>query len=136
VRRTLWAQDGRTAWTPLLTELFADFRRDPHALVRFATEAKPRDFGRLAPAVVTHAQRGDTAARELMRLAAGHIDALARQLIACGAARLCLTGGLAPHIGPWLAADIHARLIPPRGDALTGALALARAEAGAMKLVA
>src|SRR5262249_13978004 len=61
VRRVLWAHDGRIAWTPLLTELFHDFRGDAHALVRFATEAKPRDFGRLAPAIVTHARRGDAA---------------------------------------------------------------------------
>jgi glucosamine kinase len=132
VRRVLWANDGRIDWTPLLAQLFADFDSQLHALVRFAVEARPRDFARLAPAVVEHARRGDPIGRELMRLAAGHIDELARRLIACGAPRLCLAGGLAEHLEPWLAEDTRQRLTPPRGDALSGALALARAEADAL----
>jgi glucosamine kinase len=136
VRRVLCAHDGRIAWTPLLAELFAAFRCDPHALVRFSLQARPRDFGRLAPAVVEHARRGDPAGRELMQLAAGHVDALARRLIAFGAARLCLAGGLAEAIVPWLVDETRRGLTAPRGDALSGALGLARAEACAMRLVA
>ena len=136
VRRILWAHDGRIAWTPLLAELFAEFRADPHALVRFAAEARPRDFGRLAPAIVAHARRGDPVACELMQLAASHIDGLARRLLACGAPRLCLMGGLAEPTEAWLADATRQRLTPPRGDALSGALALARAEAAALRIVA
>jgi glucosamine kinase len=136
VRRILWAHDGRIAWTPLLAELFADFRADPHALVRFAAEARPRDFARLAPAIVAQARRGDAVACELMRLAAGHIDGLAQRLVACGARRLCLMGGLAEPIAAWLAEATRQRLTEPRGDALSGALALARAEAADLRLVA
>jgi len=136
VRRVLWAHDGRIGWTPLLAHLFAAFRSDPHALVRFSLAARPRDFGRLAPAVVEHARRGDPAGRELMQFAAGHIDGLVRRLIARGAPRLCLVGGLAEVIAPWLADEVRRRLTAPRGDALTGALGLARAEACAMRLVA
>ena len=136
LRRVLWAYDRRIAWTPLLDELFADFGADHHALVRFAAEARPRDFARLAPAVVAHAGRGDPLARELMQLAASHIDELGRRLIACGAPRLCLVGGLAEHIEAWLADDTRQRLDVPRGDALSGALALTRAEADVMRVVA
>jgi glucosamine kinase len=136
VRRILWAHDGRIAWTPLLAELFADFRSDPHALVRFAGEARPRDFARLARAIVTHAGRDDPVARELMQLAASHIDGLARRLVALGAPRLSLAGGLAEPIAAWLSDATRQRLTPPRGDALSGALALARAEAAALRLVA
>jgi glucosamine kinase len=136
VRRVLWAHDERIGWTPLLTELFADFRSDPDALVRFAVEAQPRDFGRLAPAVVGHAQRGDPVGRELMRDAAEHIDGLVRRLTALGAPRLCLVGGLAEPIAPWLAGETSRQLAAPRGDALSGALALAHSEAHAMRLVA
>jgi glucosamine kinase len=136
VRRILWAHDGRAPWTPLLAELFADLGADPHALVRFAGEARPRDFARLAPAIVAHAGRGDPAARELMQFAAGHIDGLARGLVARGAYRLCLMGGLAEPIAAWLADVTRQRLAPARGDALAGALALARAEAAALRLVA
>jgi glucosamine kinase len=134
VRRALWAHDGRTAWTPLLRRISAVFGSDPHAIVRWMGRAKPRDFARLAPLVLDHAalmERQDRAAAEIMRLAAGHIDAVAERLTEHGARRLALMGGLAAAIEPWLAGATRARLAPPAGDALDGALRLAHASAAA-----
>jgi glucosamine kinase len=126
VRRTLWAHDGRAAWTPLLRRVSAEFDADPHAIVRWMSTARPRDFARLAPLVLDRAAGGDPAAMEIMRLAAGHIDTIAARLASYGAARLALMGGLAAGIAPWLAAATRARLMEPLGDALDGALTLAR----------
>src|SRR5438309_278861 len=84
------AQAGLGEWTSLLDTLFEQWQRDPHAIVRWTSNASPRDFGTLAPLVVEHASRGDAAGAELMRLAAGHMDALAARLIALGAHRLAL----------------------------------------------
>jgi glucosamine kinase len=131
LRRVLWAHDGRRRWTPLLRELFDQFQSNPHAIVQFASAATPREFGSLAPRVVAGAERGDPAARELLRLAAAHIDALAERLAASGTERLALVGGLAPSIEPWLAPRSRRRLVPPAGDALDGALRLARIAAEA-----
>jgi glucosamine kinase len=128
-RRVLWAHDGRAAWSPLLHAVFARLGSDPHGIVRWASNAAPRDFAALAPAVVEHAARRDRAAVELMRLAAAHIDALAGRLIAVGAQRLALTGGLAASLEPWLSDETRRCLVPPAGDALEGALRLARAAA-------
>ena len=125
-RRTLWAHDGRSAWTPLLRDVAAEFASDPHAIVRWMGSAKPRDFARLAPLVLDHAARKDPAACAIMRAAAGHIDTLAARLAEHGAARLALMGGLAAGIAPWLAPATRARLVTPAGDALDGALRLAR----------
>ena len=105
VRRVLWAHDGRAPWTGLLRGVFEQFNSDPHAIVRWMSSAKPRDFAALAPLVVQHARQDDPAGRELMRLAAGHIDVLAGRLGAIGVRRLALTGGLSSSIGPWLAGD-------------------------------
>ncbi len=126
LRRVLWASDGRIAWTALLREIFATFANDPHAIVTWTATASPRDFGSLAPRVVGHAGEGDAAAIELIKLAAAHIDALAARLAAVGAQRLALVGGLAPALQPWLAAATKSRLVEPAGDALSGALRLAR----------
>jgi glucosamine kinase len=126
VRRTLWAHDGRAAWTPLLRRVAAVLGGDPHAIVRWMGDARPRDFARLAPLVLEHAPGKDAAAQEIMRLAAGHIDAIATRLAEHGAARLALMGGLAAGIEPWLARTTRARLVRPSGDALDGALQLAR----------
>src|SRR5579871_1452528 len=95
LRRVLWAHDGRIQWTPLLTILFGRFQSDPHAIVRFSSDGRPRDFAELAPMVVDRAAADDPVAVELMRCAGSHADALARGLIALGTRRLALMGGLA-----------------------------------------
>jgi glucosamine kinase len=130
LRRTLWAYDGRIPWTGLLGWLFARFRSDPHAIVRWMTGALPRDFASLASKIVEHASANDPAAVELLRHAAGHVDALAQRLIVLGVRRLSLAGGLAPSVEPWLAEGTRRHVVPPRGDAVTGALQLARNAAG------
>ncbi len=126
LRRVLWARDGRLAWTPLLRALYGKFSEDAHALVRWTHKASPRDFGSLAPRIVEYAQRGDPVAEELMTTAAFHIDALAKRLREAGATRLCLVGGLAPFLESRLSEETRLRLTPPAGDALQGALHLAR----------
>jgi glucosamine kinase len=136
MRRILWAHDGRIAPTALLTRLFDEFDADPYAVVRWAATASPAEFGQLAPAVVEHAAQGDAVAVELMRGAAQHIDALAARLIALGAERVALVGGLAPHLEGWLAPETRRHLVMPEGDALAGALQLARAEAAILALEA
>jgi glucosamine kinase len=129
VRRVLWARDGRQSWTPLLRALYDEFDEDEHALARWTHRASPRDFGSLAPRIVEYAQCGDPVAEELMTSAAFHIDALAKRLREAGAPRLCLVGGLAPFLESRLSEETKLQLTPPAGDALQGALDLARSAA-------
>ena len=126
LRRTLWAHDGRMPWSALLRSLFAKFRSDPHAIVHWMTDASPKDFATFAPDIVEHALANDPVAAELLRLAGGHVDALAQRLIDFGVDRLSLVGGLAASIEPWLADSTRHHLVAPRGDAVAGALQLAR----------
>ena len=135
IRRTLLAFDGRIGWSPLLDAVFDHFESDPHAIVRWLTHAKPRDFAGFAPFVVQHGEAGDQVAAELMRLAASHIDGLATRLIGLGAPRLALAGGLASKLEPWLASATRSWLVPPIGDAVDGAFRLARAEADVLSLL-
>jgi glucosamine kinase len=133
LRRVLWAHDGRVPWTGLLDELFNHFRREPHAIVRWTTRASTRDYGSFAPLVVSHASNQDAAAIELMRLAAGHIDALAARLLSADVRPLALVGGLADPMARWVSSDTRVHLIQPAGDALDGAIALARVAAERQK---
>lgn len=132
IRRVLWAYDHRAPWSPLLKSIFSDFSSDPHAIVRWATAATPRDFGRLTHAIVTHAARNDVNACELMSLAGGHIDILAKRLGSMSISRIALVGGLAEAIQPWLAPDTRECLVPAKADALQGALQIARAHADSL----
>jgi glucosamine kinase len=129
MRRVLWAHDGRIPSSPLLDRAFEQFQSDPHAIVRWAPSASPQEFGALAPLVVEQAQAGDAIGVELMRAAAAHVDALAARLAALGVDRIALVGGLADPMRSWISDATRARLTPPAGDALDGALQLARATA-------
>jgi glucosamine kinase len=73
---------------------------------------------------------------ELMRTAAAHIDSLAARLIALGVPQLALVGGFAAAVQPWLARQTTSRLIQPAGDAVQGALRLARTAAQSLQDVA
>ena len=128
LRRVLAAHDGRIAWTALLRAVFERYGADPHAVVQWASQASSRDFGTLAPAVV-EAARDDAAAGEILRLAATHIDTIATRLVELGVPRLSLMGGLAAHVEGLLPMIIRRHLAKPLGDALDGALLLARAAA-------
>ncbi len=125
-RRVLWAYDGRAPWTDMLKRVLERFDGDPHAIVRWMGQARPRDFAVLAPLVLEYAARNDPASRELLTAAGQHIDAIARRLATLGVPRLALSGGLAASIEPWLAPDTRQLLVTPKGDALSGALQLAR----------
>jgi glucosamine kinase len=57
---------------------------------------------------------------------------LAQRLAALGVPRLALAGGIAASIEPWLAPATQVLLVVPQGDALSGALQLARLEAEAL----
>ena len=129
IRRVLWAYDGRIEWTDLLAALFGQFRSDAHLIVQWMTLAKPRDYGRHAHTVLAYAAKDDPIALELVQMGAAHLDALALRLITVGAPRLAMLGGLAEPMRPWLAATTVAALSTPEGNALDGALRLARAAA-------
>jgi glucosamine kinase len=133
LRRVLWAHDGRVPWTGLLDELSNHFRREPHAIVRWTTRASPRDYGSFAPLVVSYASKQDPVAIELMGRAAGHIDALAARLLSAGVRPLALVGGLADIMAEWVSSDTRMHLIRPAGDALDGAIQLARGAAESQK---
>lgn len=133
MRLVLRAHDGRTAWSDLLRCLFDRFAADPHCIVRWAAAARPGDFAALAPTVIEYARRQDREAAALLRRAAEHLEAIAARLITLGADRLALMGGLAPHLEPWLAERTRRHLVPPAGDALSGALRLARGAAAALQ---
>ena len=57
---------------------------------------------------------------------AAAISKLGHALLARGAQRLALLGGLSQVYPPYLDADVRAALVPPQADAMDGAIMLAR----------
>ena len=126
LRRVLWARDGLISWTGLLRTLFERFESNPHTIVRWMTTARPRDFGTIAQIIADHAAQGDAMGRHLMQTSARHVDVMAERLRVLGVQRLALMGGLSIKLEPFLSDETRNNLVAPRGDALSGALRLAR----------
>jgi glucosamine kinase len=115
-------------WTALSRSVFEQFEADAYAIVRWMRGAKPRDYASLAPLIVSHAERAMPPAA-ICRAAAAHIDVMAARLLELGVRRLSLMGGLSDKVESYLSEETRDRLVAPLGDALSGALELARAEA-------
>jgi glucosamine kinase len=133
LEHVLLARDGLAAETGLTRETLAAFGGDPNAIVRFAAAARPADLAGHAPRVADAADAGDATGLALMRRGAAY---LGQALDAFGLARgevLCLTGGLGPRYAAFLAEDHRARIAPPDGDALHGAVRLALARLAARR---
>ena len=126
IRLALRAFDKRAIGTSLTHDVMMRFGNDPFEAVAWMDKATATDYATFAPLVMRHADDGDQIARRIVRDAAEQIDELVRRLLECGTSRIALLGGLASSMQPWLAPDVQRRLVPIEGDAVDGALHLAR----------
>lgn len=110
-----------------LTDAVLDrFDNDPAQLAAFAGAATPAAFGAFAPLVMDGADAGDDVAMALVRQGAAFIERAMRRLLDLGAEAIVPLGGLGDRYTHFLAADLADRFARPAGDAVDGALALAR----------
>ncbi|MER8534143.1 N-acetylglucosamine kinase [Mesorhizobium sp. M1005] len=126
VQFALRAHDGRHERTALLAEVMQRFKDDPFEAVAWMDRASATDYAAMAPMVIRHADQGDPAGRRIVQGAAEQIDTFVRVLFEKGAPRVTLLGGLSSPLEPWLAPDVRRRLKPADGDAVSGAIILAR----------
>ncbi len=128
VRLALRAHDGRARPSPFLLEVMGRLGPDAVTLVAWAEQATATEYASLAPVALSYAEAGDPFAEEIVAEAARHVDVLIRSLVEFGAPRVSLLGGLASRLVRWLSSDVLDFLSPPEGDAVAGALLLARRE--------
>jgi glucosamine kinase len=125
IRHALRALDGRTKPTPLSQAVTREFDHAIPRVIAWMDEAAPGDYARLAPLVMDYAENGDEIALSIVRDAAVHVERFIETIMARGAPRVVMMGGLADRMQPWLRSRIVAHLEQPLGDALDGALILA-----------
>jgi glucosamine kinase len=126
LRRSLLAHEGLAASSPFTAAVMQRFHCDPESILDWAATALPRDWAGLAPTVFEYVARGDAAALELLHASIEEVVRLIERLIELGAAKISIMGGLALPYRPYLPARLTSILMEPRGDALDGALLLAR----------
>ncbi len=126
IRRALWAHDGMAPMTDLAKQILDRFDHEPPKVVTWADQARPADFAQLAPLVLDSAAKGDAMGVAVIEAAAEGAARIADRLLAVGAPGISLLGGLAEPLRPWLPKRIQEKLVAPQGDAMEGALRLAR----------
>jgi glucosamine kinase len=131
IRRALWARDGRIPHTPLTSELLEHFHGSAGEIVDWTARATPKDYAAFAPLVMDHAMQGEPTADVIVREAAQRIEAIILTLLDRGAPACCVMGGVGTRMRDWLAPSIRERIREPIGDALDGAILLARTRAPA-----
>jgi glucosamine kinase len=129
VRAAILSVDELGPRSGLTRAVMAQFHEDPSEAVIWAKTAVPRDYGRFAPLVFEHRAGNDAVAAALIDDAVASVCAMLDRLMRLGADRIALMGGLAAPYRPWLPKRFDPVLVPPQGDALDGALALARRKA-------
>ena len=117
--------DGLAPNTALTETLLKHFEHDPGIMARWGVTATPRDYAQFAPIVFLAAQKGDVIGLALVSESAHALNELGRRLMEYGAPKLCLIGGLAAHLRPYLAMDVLKVLTEPKADALEGAILMA-----------
>ncbi|MGF1738249.1 BadF/BadG/BcrA/BcrD ATPase family protein [Photobacterium satsumensis] len=127
IQQALLAHDGLRPMTPLAEHVIDHFNQDIDAIVSWSKTARPCDYGQFSPAIFSHAYQGDALGIELLNQTAADIEMWMKALIARGAEQICLMGSIAERIKPWLIPPLQQRIATPQGDAMDGALAMARA---------
>ena len=129
-RRAALAIDGLLQPTPLIEEVLSQVGRTRFDLSRWSEKAKPKDYGQMAPLVFECAAKGDVHGMTIVIEGAAAISSLGRALLARGAGKICLLGGLSRVYPPYLDADVKKALAEPIADAMVGAIMMARKARG------
>lgn len=125
LRLALLAHEGIVPSSALTQRIMAHYHDSPEQMLIWSRQATPADWGRIVPDVFAAAHADDVHGAALVQQTAADIAQMIQPLLARSHGKLALMGGLAAPIQPWLPADIAALLVPPQGDALSGALRLA-----------
>ncbi len=126
LQETLLVYDGIHTGSDLTAEVLSRFANNPQTIVEYAQMARPGQFGELAPLVFEYAARNDPTGQGIIRKAVADIEDTLHVILTQNRLGLCMLGGLGQKYAPLLDSRTRSRIREPRGDALDGAIALAR----------
>jgi glucosamine kinase len=126
VRRAFMAHEAVEPASPLTHAILGRFDHDATQMLEWADRARPKDWGEFGRTVFEFARQGDAVATELVQDSARDVERMLDRMIELGATRISLMGGVAVPTRPLLSARFDPVLVEPGGDAMDGALRLAR----------
>ncbi|OSQ37798.1 BadF/BadG/BcrA/BcrD ATPase family protein [Thalassospira mesophila] len=126
LEKTLLAHEKIGLESGLTRQLMAHFHNSPEEMVSFAETARPADYGQFTMAVFDAFDADDKVASEIVSHAGSANQQILRRLLAFGAPCLTLMGGIAQRMAALMPADIQQKMVPASGDALDGAILMAK----------
>jgi len=126
LRLALLAHESVVPASPLTQRLMQRFANNAETLLLWSQQATTADWGSVVPEVFAAASQGDVHGLTLVQQTAEEIALMAQPLLARQPGKLALMGGLAQPIKAYLPETLQRALVTPQGDALSGALELAR----------
>ncbi|MCW8330133.1 N-acetylglucosamine kinase [Photobacterium sp. SDRW27] len=126
IQQVLLSIDEIIPHTPLAQHVMTHFNHDVDAIVSWSKTARPCDYGQFSPAIFAHAEEGDSLAIGLLKQTAADVEMWLSALVKRGASQICLMGSIGERIQPWLAPPLQSRLALPQGDAMDGAITMAK----------
>lgn len=126
LEHVLLCHDGLAEHSPLTRAVLDEFD-GPGGLVALARAARPADYATFAPRIIAAGQSDDPTGTMLMQRGADYLLGALNALRFRETDVLCLTGGIGPHYSGYLTEPLRQRIVAPDGNALDGALQLARA---------
>ena len=129
---SLLAHDQIIPESPFTHAVMARFNSSTDQLVQWSKTATPKSYGELAPLVLAYFETHDPVAIEIVTDALSQFQLLLKALINRGANRIALTGSIALILQSHLPEEFNQWIVKAEGDAMAGALLLARQAADAL----
>lgn len=126
MRLALLAVEQIIPMSPLMEVLSAPFNHEAEAIFNWGLSARPADYAQLAPRIFQFAQAQDPYAQTLIQTACDEVIRLIRALERYQTGQIALLGGLAALYQALLPLEMQSLLTQPKGNALDGALLMAR----------
>lgn len=122
-RQAQCALDGRAVPGPLARRIWLMCGDDRDSLQEWCQSAGQFEYAQLARSVFETADSDPTAAA-LLQDATAALEALATAIDPSGSLPLVVSGSIGERLAPRMRADLRTRMVPARGGAAAGALAL------------
>jgi glucosamine kinase len=126
LRRVIHSYDGIHQHSELTRNILSEFKGSPQAIVEFALNAKPNEFGKFVPVIVDAARSGDIHGTALVHATVVAIQVCIDRVGYVQGSKLFMLGGLGSILLEFMDSDYSSASIHPKGDALSGAIGMAQ----------
>ena len=127
IRMALDFHDGLIDTGNMVQSIMQHFDNNPIAMVEWASQATPSDYGGLFKFVYQSADSGDKCAEHLLQQSADYVSNMVSTLQQkSNSQRWCFLGGVSPYLIPRLSGAVADTLVKEQGNALDGAILMAK----------